>query len=171
MPSSILALVVGLLLPAPRHLGQRHARQAVVRHPPPHLQIDMPEDMPEMPSIESALARPDNLYFEQMSNISAPDLIKRFAETAPPEVQKAFRATIASLMGNLPPQVGEVSIMSTGMNVASLMYSMQMTGYMFRNAEYRRTLVQSLGSGESKALPPVEVSGGTLPEVSGTIKV
>ena len=32
----------------------------------------MPEDLPEMPSIESVLARPDNLYFEQMSNISGP---------------------------------------------------------------------------------------------------
>ena len=37
------------------------------------------------------------------------------------------------------------------------MYSMQMTGYMFRSAEYRRSLMESLGAaGESSGLLPPE---------------
>ena len=84
------------------------------------MQIDMPEDLPEMPSIESALARPDNLYFEQMSNISAPDLIKRFAETAPPEV---WRFTVAQSIWLVegPPRIGEGTHLTTP--VAGGLYS------------------------------------------------
>ena len=51
----------------------------------------------------------------------------------------------------------DTSIASTGQNVASLMYSMQMTGYMFRSAEYRRSLMESLSAaGESSGLLPPE---------------
>ena len=43
------------------------------------------------------------------------------------------------------------------------MYSMQMTGYMFRSAEYRRSLMESLGAaGESSGLLPPEAGGGAL---------
>ena len=49
---------------------------------------------------------------------------------------------------------------------------MQMTGYMFRSAEYRRSLLKSLdGDQSSPLLPSAEESGPGLPEVSGTIKV
>ena len=89
--------------------------------------------------------------------VSAPELIKSFAETAPPDVQQAVRATVVSLLGNLPPHMYDTSIASTGQNVASLMYSMQMTGYMFRSAEYRRSLMESLSAaGESSGLLPPE---------------
>jgi hypothetical protein len=77
------------------------------------------------------LARANNRYVEAMQNISAPELIKGFAETAPMEVQQAVRSTVVSLLGNLPPHLYDLNVMSTGQNVASLMYSMQMTGYMF----------------------------------------
>ena len=81
-------------------------------------------------------------------------------------MQQAVRSTVVSLLGNLPPHVYDTSIASTGQNVASLMYSMQMTGYMFRNAEYRKSLVKSmdksLGSGQASL---------TLPPVSGKINV
>ena len=81
-----------------------------------------------------ALSRPANKYVEAMQNISAPELIRGFAETAPSEVQAAVRQTVVSLLGNLPQNVYDVNVMSTGQNVASLMYSMQMTGYMVRRA-------------------------------------
>ena len=102
-----------------------------------------------------------------MQNISAPELIKGFAETAPSEVQQAVRQTVVSLLGNLPPHVYDVNVMSTGQNVASLMYSMQMTGYMFRNAEYRRSLLSSLEPSDGAG------AGGArkLPSVSGRISV
>ena len=45
---------------------------------------------------------------------------------------------------DLPPHLYNANVMSTGQNVASLMYSMQMTGYMFRNAEYRKSLLETL---------------------------
>ena len=85
-----------------------------------------------------SLARPANKYVGAMQNISAPELIRGFAETAPAEVQAAVRQTVVSLLGNLPPNVYDVNVMSTGQNVASLMYSMQMTGYMVRSACARR---------------------------------
>ncbi|EOD29786.1 hypothetical protein EMIHUDRAFT_442684 [Emiliania huxleyi CCMP1516] len=121
----------------------------------------------------SELSRPSNRFYDAVTNISAPELIGSFAETAPPEVQQAVRSTVVSLLGNLPPQLYDTSVASTGQNVASLMYSMQLTGYMFRNAEYRRSLVESLqrDGGDSAVLPPVDEAGAALPEVSGLIKV
>lgn len=114
-----------------------------------------------------------------MLNISAPELIKSFAETAPADVQQAVRATVVSLLGNLPPHMYDTSIASTGQNVASLMYSMQLTGYMFRSAEYRRSLMESLQKGEGAGLLEGSFEGGeeegdeagALPQVSGRIKV
>ena len=44
-----------------------------------------------------------------------------------------------------------------------------MTGYMFRNAEYRRSLLQSLDSSAPAAL--TDGVSGDLPPVSGKIKV
>lgn len=124
---------------------------------------------------DSSLAMPKNRYVDTILNITAPDLIKGFADTAPAEVQQAVRATVVSLLGNLPPDMYDVSVASTGKNVASLMYSMQMTGYMFRSAEYRRSLMESLSVGEGMGLlPPVDDGNAEirdLPQVSGTIKV
>lgn len=74
--------------------------------------------------------QPINQYVQIVQNISAPELIKGFAETAPTDVQQAVRSTVVSLLGNLPPHLYDTNVMSTGQNVASLMYSMQMTGYM-----------------------------------------
>jgi len=120
---------------------------------------------------DGALIRPLNKYVEEISDIPAPELIKGFAETAPQEVQAAIRQTVVSLLGNLPAHLYETSVMSTGQNVASLMYSMQMTGYMFRNAEYRRSLLQSL-NGDSPSAPALtDGASGELPPVSGKIKV
>lgn len=121
---------------------------------------------------KGSLGRPLNPYVEALQNMSAPELVKGFAETAPPEVQQAVRATVISLMGNLPPHLYDTNVMTTGTNVASLMYSMQMTGYMFRNAQYRRSLLESLEAAErSPLLPSVEEVGVQLPEVNGKIKV
>ncbi len=162
------AVLLNLALCAPRAaVVGRHAAAAANAARAPGL--------PTMSADDDAgyLARPANRFFDAIQNISAPELITGFAETAPPEVQQAVRSTVVSLLGNLPPQLYETSVTSTGANVASMMYSMQMTGYMFRNAEYRRSLLQSLeGPGSSSAaLPPVEEVGAALPEVSGKVTV
>jgi len=70
------------------------------------------------------------------------------------------KLTISQLLGNIPAQVAESAITARGTSLASLMFSMQMTGYMFRNAEYRRALLQASTPAQ---LPPVN---GTL-----TVKV
>lgn len=114
------------------------------------------------------LARPQNAFYKAVSSIEAPELIGEFVNTAPEEVQFAVKTTVASLLGNMPPAVAQSSITTTGKNLATLMFNMQMTGYMFRNAEYRRSLVSSL----DKTLGPAD--GGdpaALPPVSGTVSV
>ena len=111
----------------------------------------------------SKLAVPTNPFFKTVSSIEPPKLIQDFAESAPKEVQFAVKATVASLIGNLPEAVGESAIQTTGKNLAALMFNMQMTGYMFRNAEYRQGLLKSLTTGDegddgaaSIKLPPVK---------------
>jgi hypothetical protein len=74
---------------------------------------------------ELARASDVNRYVDAVKNISAPELIRRFADSAPAEVQQAVRQTVVSLLGNMPPDVYDMNVMSTGQNVASLMYSMQ----------------------------------------------
>lgn len=78
------------------------------------------EDVDDM-----ALTKAKNRFFEALYKIEPPQLIQEFAETAPADVQAAIRQTMVSLMGNLPSHLYETNIMSTGQNVASLMYSMQ----------------------------------------------
>lgn len=104
----------------------RTARQAAV-----HMGAQSADDE------SGSLMRPINRYVELIQNISAPELIKGFADTAPEEVQQAVRSTVVSLLGNLPPHLYDTNVMSTGQNVASLMYSMQMTGYMVRTCSRR----------------------------------
>jgi len=65
----------------------------------------------------------------------------------------------------------ETNTATTGAKLASLMFQLEMTGYMFKNAEYRMTLKQSLGPFfDQRALP---TSGESLapPTITGTIKV
>jgi len=105
----------------------------------------------------AALARPANKFYKEMKSVPVPELVSEFAKSAPAPVQFAVRMTVAQLLGNMPPEVAQSSLTTSGQNIASLMMSMQMTGYMFRNAEYRRSLVTSLEGGETAAaLPPVK---------------
>ena len=112
-----------------------------------------------------ALAKRDNRFLKAIKAISPPELIADFAQTAPREVQLAVKATIGQVLGNLPPEFAQTVITTTGKSLATLMFSMQMTGYMFRNAAYRKSLSESMGGGaleaagagtEAQALPPVK---------------
>ena len=60
--------------------------------------------------------------------------------------------TVSNILGTLPPQFFRVTISTAGENLAQLMYSVCMTGYMFRNAWYRLELKKSLGPGSSSSL-------------------
>ncbi len=69
---------------------------------------------------------------------------EHFSKFAPPEVEEAMRETIKSLLGSLPVEYFTMSISSVTENLAQLMFSMMMTGYMFRNAQYRLELQKSV---------------------------
>jgi len=87
-------------------------------------------------------------------------------------VQEAVRTTILGLIGSLPKLGWESTTVATGERLAGLMFQLQMTGYMFKNAEYRMSLSKSLTS--TKTLPGIaasESTSQTSPKVSGTIKV
>lgn len=113
----------------------------------------------------------ENEYYKTMKKISPPDLVSEFAQTAPPDVQTAIRATIGQMLGNMPPEVAESAVTTTGRNLGSLMFSMQITGYMFRNAEYRKSLAASLEASGRSSLTMGEPSTAALPPVSGKLRV
>jgi len=106
----------------------------------------------------------DNPYLEVVSRLSPSDLISRFTSTAHPRVQDAVRSTILGLIGNLPKMAFDTTTVTTGERLASLMFQLQMTGYMFKNAEYRISLSQSLGMDHLPAVPEGLAKNGRLLE-------
>jgi len=117
---------------------------------------------------ESDTVLKTNPYLEVVSKITPSELISKFTSTADPRVQEAVRSTILGLIGNLPKMAFETTTVTTGQRLASLMFQLQMTGYMFRNAEYRLSLSESLGmkagfgeSSKSDYLITSEVNDGT----------
>lgn len=99
----------------------------------------------EEPSEEVLLNNP---YMKVVSNLTPSDLISKFTTSADPKVQNAVRSTILGLIGNLPKLAFETTTITTGKRLASLMFQLQMTGYLFKNAEYRLSLTQSLNPSE-----------------------
>ncbi|GKV16199.1 hypothetical protein SLEP1_g26877 [Rubroshorea leprosula] len=76
-----------------------------------------------------------------------------FVKGAPQQVVDAMRQTVTNMIGTLPPQFFAVTVITVAENLAQLMYSVMITGYMFRNAQYRLELQQSL---EQAALPDAQ---------------
>lgn len=113
----------------------------------------------------AALAKPANTFYKAVKAIPVQELVSEFADKAPPDVQQAVRFTIAKLLGNMPSEVAAITRVTSDRNIASLMFSMQMTGYMFRNAEYRRSLSESLTADGDRVMT------AELPPVSGTVSV
>ena len=134
-------------------------------------------DAIDVPSpISSSLARgKPNPYLGVVSRLSPSDLIARFTATASPRVQDAVRTTILGLIGGLPQMAFETKTVATGERLASLMFQLQMTGYMFKNAEYRLSLSQSLGRSNKFMLNGESNPGGKEwldgKRIDGKIKV
>lgn len=93
----------------------------------------------------SAEALANNPYLKVVSKLSPSELISKFTASANPRVQDAVRNTILGLIGSLPKMAFDTTTITTGQRLASLMFQLQMTGYMFKNADYRLSLSQSLG--------------------------
>ncbi|XP_023642993.1 uncharacterized protein LOC17894091 isoform X2 [Capsella rubella] len=90
-----------------------------------------------------------DILLEYVQNVK-PEFMEMFVKRAPKPVVDAMRQTVTNMIGTLPPQFFAVTVTSVAENLAQLMMSVLMTGYMFRNAQYRLELQQSL---EQVALP------------------
>eukprot|EP00904_Undaria_pinnatifida_P009358 jgi/Undpi1/5552/HiC_scaffold_2.g00829.m1 len=93
-----------------------------------------------------------NPYYDVVRRLSPTELIGRFMKTSSPRVQEAVRTTVLGLLGSLPRHAFETTAIATGDALANLMFQLQMTGYMFKNAEYRLSLQSSMRT--AAALPP-----------------
>ncbi|XP_015573701.1 uncharacterized protein LOC8267865 [Ricinus communis] len=113
-----------------------------------------------------------DILLEYVKNVQ-PEFMELFVKRAPQQVVDAMRQTVTNMIGTLPPQFFAVTVTTVAENLAQLMYSVMMTGYMFKNAQYRMELQQSL---EQVALPEVEekkdvpdYAPGTQKNVSGEV--
>ena len=100
-------------------------------------------------------------YFEIVEKIAPNDMIQKFAQTAPKNVQEAAKSTIMTILGSLPNYALDAALITTSTKLANLLYQMQMTGYMFKNAEYRMTLTRSL-RGLPKLPPTTYIKQGNV---------
>ncbi|KAJ8772730.1 hypothetical protein K2173_027907 [Erythroxylum novogranatense] len=112
------------------------------------------------------------ILLEYVKNVQ-PEFMELFVKRAPQQVVDAMRQTVTNMIGTLPPQFFAVTVTTVAENLAQLMYSVLMTGYMFKNAQYRLELQQSL---EQVALPEVvdkkdkpDYAPGTQKNVSGEV--
>jgi len=117
-----------------------------------------------------------NPYFDVVMQIAPNELIRRFMMSSPPQVQSSVRTTILGLLGTMPQFAVETNILTTGAQLAQVMFQLQLTGYMFKNAEYRVSLSRSLDA--IAALPDsAELDSAlgrgedTMPKPAGKISV
>ncbi|XP_071703652.1 uncharacterized protein [Rutidosis leptorrhynchoides] len=114
-----------------------------------------------------------DMLLEYVKNVQ-PEFMELFVKRAPQQVVDAMRQTVTNMIGTLPPQFFAVTVTTVAENLAQLMYSVLMTGYMFRNAQYRLELQQSL---EQVALPDIsedrkdapDFAPGTQKKVTGEV--
>ncbi|WCJ44692.1 hypothetical protein M5689_025348 [Euphorbia peplus] len=113
-----------------------------------------------------------DILLEYVKNVQ-PEFMELFVKRAPKQVVDAMRQTVTNMIGTLPPQFFSVTVTTVAENLAQLMYSIMMTGYMFKNAQYRVELQQSL---EQVALPDIQekkdvpdYAPGTQKNVSGEV--
>ena len=100
-------------------------------------------------------------YFEIVEQLAPNEMLQKFATTAPQHVQAAAKSTILSILGSLPSYALDANVITTSSKLANLLYQMQMTGYMFKNAEYRMSLARSL-KGLPRLPAPAAVNQGNI---------
>lgn len=81
---------------------------------------------------------PSRALFRAMTDESPNEAIMNFVSGASPEVVSAMSSAVSSLLGGLfNPGAGmQTTVKANGEKLGSLCFQLQMTGYMFRNAEY-----------------------------------
>ncbi|KAK9946827.1 hypothetical protein M0R45_012270 [Rubus argutus] len=113
------------------------------------------------------------ILLEYVKNVQ-PEFMELFVKRAPQQVVDAMRQTVTNMIGTLPPQFFSVTVTTVAENLAQLMYSIMMTGYMFQNAQYRLELQQSLEpvalpEGQDKKDAPDYAPGTQKKDVSGEV--
>jgi len=98
-------------------------------------------------------------YFDMVEKLSPNEMLQKFAETAPRNVQEATKSTIVNILGSLPNYALDAALITTSSKLANLLFQMQLTGYMFKNAEYRMSLTRSL-KGFPRLPAPATISDG-----------
>lgn len=87
-----------------------------------------------------------NPYLQVVSRLSPSELIAKFTSSAHPRVQNAVRSTILSLIGGLPKMMFDVTTVTTGQRLASLMFQLQVspfntaTFFLFRQKSHQNAL-------------------------------
>jgi hypothetical protein len=85
------------------------------------------------------------------------EMIQGFSSSAPTNVQAAVKSTVVNILGSLPNYALDAALLTTSNKLSNLLHQMQMTGYMFKNAEYRMSFTRSL-----KGLPRLSSYEGDI---------
>jgi hypothetical protein len=110
-------------------------------------------------------------YFEIVQNLPPNEMLLKFAKSAPPNVQEAAKSTVLNIIGSMPNYALDALMITTSSKLSKLLYQMQVTGYMFKNAEYRMSLTRLL-KGLPRLPPSSVVSQGNVslnPLAEGTV--
>ena len=83
-------------------------------------------------------------YFKKIDTLAPNDMLLKFAKAAPMNVQEAAKSTVMNILGSMPNYALDAVLITTNKKLANLLYQMQITGYMFKNAEYRMSLTRLL---------------------------
>lgn len=83
-------------------------------------------------------------YYKVVENLTPNELLLRFAKTTPEFVQAGAKTAIMNILGSLPNYALDAALITTNHKLANLLFQMQITGYMLKNAEYRMSLTRSL---------------------------
>jgi hypothetical protein len=83
-------------------------------------------------------------YFSIVEKASPNDMIEKFASTASIGAQAGLNSQIERIIGTLPNFALEAVVLTTSTKLSNLLQQMQMTGYMFKSAEYRMNFIRSL---------------------------
>ena len=92
-----------------------------------------------------------------------PSEMDAFARSSPAAVVGAMRATVANMLGTLPPAYFEVRVLTEPQTLAHLFFSAAMTGWMFRNCVLRLELRSALAGAALDASPPAAPTPAPLP--------
>lgn len=97
---------------------------------------------------------PSKVLFRLMSSKSPNQAIGSFVSKANPQVVQAMSGAVGSLLGGLanPLSGVETIIKASGDKIGTLCFQLQMTGYMFRNAEYVMALKEIMDLSGSASL-------------------